>query len=108
MTAQQLATFQVAGCSSNGPECAATSESAPPPASESLPTLTFREIHVEAQPGDVMAGAGGAAGPAPDVCDQPPGTPLDRYNNYGQHDINAASTVVRAAWRSAQSREFES
>ena len=55
-----------------------------------------------------MAGAGGAAGPAPDVCDQPPGTPLDRYNNYGQLDINAASTVVRAAWRSAQSLEFES
>ena len=55
-----------------------------------------------------MAGAGGAAGPVPDVCDQPPGTTLDRYNNYGHHDINAASTVVRAAWRSAQSREFES
>ena len=86
-----------------------------PPASESPPTLTLREIHVEARPGDVMAGAGAAAGPGwshtsvPDVCDQPPGTPLDRYNNYhdGQQDINAASTVVRAAWRSAQSLEFE-
>ena len=55
-----------------------------------------------------MAGAGGAAGPVPDECDQPPGTPLDRYHNYGQQDIDDASTVVRAAWRSAQSREFES
>ena len=73
MTAQQLATFQVAGCSSNGLECAATSESvplhaseSPPtlplPASESLPTLTLREIHVEARPGDVMVGAGGRLG----------------------------------------------
>ena len=81
---------------------------APPPASESPQTLTLREIHVEARPGDVMAGAVGAAGPAPDVCDQPPVTPLDKYHNYGQQDIDAASTVVRAAWRSAQSREFES
>lgn len=40
--------------------------------------LGFKEIHVEARPGDVMAGAGGAAGPAPDVLlvrHQPPGTP---------------------------------
>ncbi len=29
--------------------------------------LGFIEIHVEALAGDVMAGAGGAAGPAPDV-----------------------------------------
>jgi hypothetical protein len=28
---------------------------------------------VEARAGDVMAGAGGAAGPAPDVRHQPPG-----------------------------------
>ena len=55
-----------------------------------------------------MAGAGGAAGPAPDSCDQPPGTPLDIYNNYSQQDINAASTVVRAAWLSAQGSEFKS
>ena len=81
---------------------------APPPSSESPPTLSFREINVEAWPGDVMAGAGGAAGPAPDVCDQPPGTPLDRYKNYHHQDIDAASTVVRVAWRSAQSSEFES
>ena len=80
--------------------------SAPPPASP--PTLAFREIHVEARPGDVMTRAGGADGPALDVCDQHPGTPIDRGDNYGLKHINAASTVVRAAWQSAQSREFES
>ena len=35
--------------------------------------LGYKEIHVEARAGDVMAGAGGAAGPAPDVRHQPPG-----------------------------------
>ena len=35
--------------------------------------LGYREIQVEAQAGDVMAGAEGAAGPAPDVRHQPPG-----------------------------------
>ena len=32
-----------------------------------------QEFQVEARAGDVMAGAGGAAGPAPDVRHQPPG-----------------------------------
>ncbi len=32
--------------------------------------LGFTEIHVDARAGDVMAGAGGAAGPAPDVRHQ--------------------------------------
>ncbi len=32
----------------------------------------FKEIHVEARPSYVMAGAEGAAGPAPDVRHQPP------------------------------------
>ena len=41
--------------------------------------LGFNEIHVETRAGDVMAGAGGAAGPAPDVLHQPPGTILDIY-----------------------------
>ena len=36
--------------------------------------LGVREIQVEARAGDVMAGAGGAAGPAPDVRHQPAGT----------------------------------
>ena len=35
--------------------------------------MGFREIQVEARAGDVMAGGGGAAGPAPDVRHQPPG-----------------------------------
>ena len=35
--------------------------------------LGYREIHVEARAGDVMAGGGGAAGPPPDVRHQPPG-----------------------------------
>ena len=35
--------------------------------------LGYREIHVEALAGDVMAGWGGAAGPPLDVRHQPPG-----------------------------------
>ena len=35
----------------------------------------IRTIQVEARAGDVMAGAGGAAGPAPDVRHQPQGSP---------------------------------
>jgi hypothetical protein len=35
--------------------------------------IGFREIAVEARPGDSMAGGGGGAGPAPDVRHQPPG-----------------------------------
>jgi hypothetical protein len=36
--------------------------------------MGFREIQVEVRTSDVMAGAGGAAGPAPDVRHQPEGT----------------------------------
>ena len=39
--------------------------------------LGYREIQVEARAGDVMAGAGGAAGPAPDVRHQPPGDVIE-------------------------------
>ena len=35
--------------------------------------LGFSEIRVDARSGDVMAGLGGAADPAPDVQHQPPG-----------------------------------
>ncbi len=35
--------------------------------------LGFKEIHVDALASNVMVGAGGAAGPAPDICHQPPG-----------------------------------
>jgi hypothetical protein len=41
--------------------------------------LGFEEIHVEALHCDVMAGAGGVAGPAPDVRHQPPGTTIYIY-----------------------------
>ena len=40
---------------------------------QSLAGGTLQEFQVEARAGDVMAGAGGAAGPAPDVRHQPPG-----------------------------------
>jgi hypothetical protein len=45
-----------------------------------------------------VAGAGGAAGPAPDV---PTGSALDIYYNYGHTNTDAASTVVIIAWQSA-------
>ena len=38
--------------------------------------LGYWEIHVEAQASDVMTGAGGAAGPAPDARHQPLGHAL--------------------------------
>ncbi len=61
--------------------------------------LDFKEIHVEARPGDVMAWRGrGAAGPAQDV---PTGSALDIYYNYGHHNTDAARTVVMIAWQSA-------
>ena len=61
------------------------------------PGLCFKEIHVEALPGDVMAGAVGAAGPAPDVRHQPPGRTVYMYFICEQCYINAASKVVTAA-----------
>ena len=36
--------------------------------------LGIQKIHVDVQTSDVMAGAGGGAGPAPDVQHQPEGT----------------------------------
>ena len=38
--------------------------------------MGVREIQVDVRTSDVMAGAGGAAGPAPDVRHQPEGTLL--------------------------------
>ena len=52
---------------------------------------------MEARPGDVMAGAGGAAGPAPDVRHQPPGRTVYICYNCVTCCINAASTVVKVA-----------
>ncbi len=52
--------------------------------------LGFHEIHVRA--GDVMAGGGGAAGPAPSIRHQPPGAllrsltePNYKYTNSTSH-----------------------
>ena len=59
--------------------------------------LCFKEIHVEARPGDVMAGAGGAAGHAQDVRHQPPGRTVYIYFICVPYNINAASKVVKAA-----------
>ena len=62
--------------------------------------LGVREIHVEARAGDVMAGAGGAAGPAPDVRHQPAGTCHLKFQTWKyiitqqQVSINARSSVV--------------
>ncbi len=41
------------------------------------------DFQVEARAGDVMAGAGGATGPAPDVQHQPPGD----ANEEGGHTV---------------------
>jgi hypothetical protein len=42
----------------------------------STAAMGIREIQVDVRTSDVMAGAGGAAGPAPDVRHQPAGTAL--------------------------------
>jgi hypothetical protein len=54
-----------------------------------------------------MAGAGGAAGPEPDVSHQPPGTTVDIYYNFSVDDYDTASTMVKAALLSAGGREFK-
>ena len=41
--------------------------------------FNLKEIHVEALPGNLMAGAGGSAGPEQDVRHQPPGRTLVVY-----------------------------
>jgi hypothetical protein len=62
--------------------------------------LGYKEIHVEARPGDVMAGAGGAAGPqaAQEVRHQPPGTAtyIYIYYYYVLCQNNAAGIAVKA------------
>jgi hypothetical protein len=70
--------------------------------------LCFKEIHVEARPGDVMAGAGGAAGPALDVRHQPPGRTVYIYFICMPFHINAASKVVKAAGHYEGGTWFES
>ena len=67
----------------------------------------------KAHAGDIMAGAGGAGGPAPDVRHQPqqgnagvlPAMPvqnqIDLYHEQTEFCINARGAVVSAALRSA-------
>ena len=62
--------------------------------------MGIREILLEARAGDVMAGGGGAAGPAPDVRHQPAGDVQAeiRYNTYipykHSQSINTRGLVV--------------
>ena len=55
-----------------------------------------------------MTGAGGAAGPAPDVRHQPPGSTEYIYHNYKLHSTNAASSMVKAAGYSVLGHVFYS
>ncbi len=59
--------------------------------------LGFKEIHVEALAGDVMVGAGAAAGAVQDVCHQPPGTTIIIYCNSCYYLKHAAGLAVKAA-----------
>ena len=61
--------------------------------------LGYREIQVEARAGDVMAGAGGAAGPAPDVRHQPPGDTCQQCLKTGINN-NQIQTVTLMTQRS--------
>ena len=47
--------------------------------------------------GDVMAGAGGAAGPAPEVRHQPAGTTINIYYSYVRNYNDAAGIAVKAS-----------
>ena len=55
--------------------------------------LGYREIQVEALAGDVMAGAGGAAGPAPDVRHQPPGDVIEESRASLIYTLSQTSVV---------------
>ena len=55
--------------------------------------LGYREIQVEARAGDVMAGAGGAAGPAPDVRHQPPGDVIEESRACSIYTLLQTSAV---------------
>ena len=67
----------------------------PPCQPESLARCGGQD-QVEARAGDVMAGAGGAAGPAPDVRLQPPGDANEEraQNVLYIHNQRNSSTIV--------------
>ena len=60
--------------------------------------LGIRELQVEARAGDVMAGGGGAAGPAPDVRHQPagdvPGEITKQYTDTQKEAVRVCILVV--------------
>ncbi len=70
--------------------------------------ICFKLIHVDALAGDVMAGAGGAVAPAPDVQHQIPDKEILKYCNYSTPYNHAGSIVVKAAGYYVQYHEFES
>ena len=55
-----------------------------------------------------MAGAGGAAGPAPEVRHQPPGKTEYISHKFACHNINPASSMVKAAGYSVRGHGFDS
>ncbi len=56
----------------------------------------LQEIHIDAPSGKVMAGAGGAADPAPDIWHQPPGKTVIIYCNYWLYYNNTVRAEVKA------------
>ena len=101
-----LPSQQVAGCTSIGPECAATS---PPPTRRpaSPRASALKRSMSMLGPATSWRGAGGAAGPAQDVRHQPPGTTINIYCNYCHNHNLAAGLVVKAADKYAEDSEFE-
>jgi hypothetical protein len=71
--------------------------------------ISFKEMHVDAWAGNVMAarGAGGAAGPAPRHCDQPPGKAIYIYCDFCLTYKHAGREVVKAAGCYAQECGFK-
>ncbi len=70
--------------------------------------IGFNEIHVEARPGDVMAGAGGGGGSCAGHTSPTSWYTIENiYYNYCIDNNDAASTVVKACWQSAQDSDFE-
>jgi hypothetical protein len=67
----------------------------------------INDIHVEVRTGNVMAGAGWAAGPAQIVCHQPPGTTIIIYCNYCGDYKHTAGSEIKTCWRYAADSWFE-
>ena len=76
---QQPFKSRALGYSSIGPGRSAAALASGRPASRWTSASTRSMLIIGPAAGDVMAGAGGAAGPAPDVRHQPPGTTVDIY-----------------------------